>query len=548
MNHSLERASPRILTRTSEKTPVHCDLAPLEPIGINLAPYTPSGLLLTPNHPHTITPPVAVSTHRSSLPSSSRNLLPLHSPHPSSPVNMVIPASARDYITFYQHRFDSRRFAAIPEDRSGEPGNHEDRDTAWLSRWRHVPCQERVPRDMFSDLEWVRCAGEVAFVDSLRQILRNLSDSDRSREQTVFRRHLCPWPQPFCNMYWLHRYRWGEDAQRDARLRNRRGANGDHAPVMSGWHNTEMHQMPVRTRQDLYSEQPVWWQHFEPHPALCIPTPTTLAYVGSETITNRHGLMRVVWSIALSEHIPNCFWGWLEAARWGLHNFAHRSTDEGFFASDAERRFRGRMFHLSDRLLSYFREAGIPWLVEGSDVSAGVAERALHRMQWYFQHHTTEYWATYEWEDDMFHSERMPRQVAAPTPPSQGAPSGYDQPSESHQDIHKRRRTESGWVAAIEDARARSVEPPPAPSQRVYPKLVPSTPPLIPSAVGARQPAAAIAPPGPSAALLLRSRPVEPRQTAATAAPTTDMFAIPQKNSLPSKRSADNAGTSCPTR
>ena len=58
---------------------------------------------------------------------------------------LVSPPFPVSYVNQYRHCFDALRFDAIPEQRDQSGGNVEDRATAWVSRWRHVPCGVEIP-------------------------------------------------------------------------------------------------------------------------------------------------------------------------------------------------------------------------------------------------------------------------------------------------------------------------------------------------------------------------------------------------------------------
>ena len=59
-------------------------------------------------------------------------------------------------------------------------------------------------------------------------------------------------------------------------------------------------------------------------------------------------------AIGFTEQVVNCFWGWVDASRYGLYDFAHRNTAPGFMAPDDQVEFRGRMFRLSQELVGKF--------------------------------------------------------------------------------------------------------------------------------------------------------------------------------------------------
>ena len=388
---------------------------------------------------------------------SSPQLFRLPSPVPAM-VSPPFPVST--YVNQYRHRFDALRFDAIPEQRDQSGGNVEDRATAWASRWRHVPCGVEIPNIAPWDLQWLRCEGEREFLSNLATIWSRFTAADLVLPDGAVRRHLCPWPQPFHRMYWLERSRWGEDAQRDARLRNHPGTASARVQLMSGWHNTEYHSMPFRSRANLYGRKPTWWESFEPHPHLCIPTPVTFAYIGSELNTNDRGRRVVVLAIGFTEQVVNCFWGWVDACRYGLHNFAHRNTASGFLVPEDQTDFRGRMFRLSPALVNKFYELGLDWLLSGSGITPQVGDQALHRMRWYFRRHPNTVWVAYDWQQDRFPEERIPQQVYPEV--VQGG-SEWGDPMDSvvpYEDSRtKRRRTDDGWATALTVARSTPASP-----------------------------------------------------------------------------------------
>ena len=316
------------------------------------------------------------------------------------------PFPVSTYVNQYCHWFDALRFDAIPEQRDQSGGNVEDRATAWVSRWRHVPCGVEIPNVAPWDLQWLRCEGERDFLSNVATIWSRFTHEDLNLPDGAVRRHLCPWPQPFRRMYWLNRARWGEDAQRDARLRNRPGTATARIQLMSGRHNTEFHSMPFRSRVNLYGRKPSWWSIFEPHPHLCILTPVTFAYIGSELNTNDRGRRVAVLAIGFTEQVFNCFWGWVDACRYGLLDFAHRNTAPGFMVPADQVEFRGRMFRLSRELVGKFHELGLEWLLSGSGITAAVGHQALCRMERYFHHHPDAVWVAYDWHQDRFPDER----------------------------------------------------------------------------------------------------------------------------------------------
>ena len=215
------------------------------------------------------------------------------------------PFPVSTYVNQYRHRFDALRFDAIPEQRDQSGGNVEDRATALVSRY--VPCGVKIPNIAPWDLQWLRCEGEHEIISNFATVWSRFTHEDLNLPDGAVHRHLCPWPQPFQRMYWLNRARWGEDAQRDARLRNHPGTATARIQLMSGWHNTEYHSMPFRSRVNLYGRKPSWRSIFELHPHLCILTPVTFAYIGSKLNTNDRGRHMAVLAIGFTEQVVNCF-------------------------------------------------------------------------------------------------------------------------------------------------------------------------------------------------------------------------------------------------
>ena len=206
------------------------------------------------------------------------------------------------------------------------------------------------------------------------------TQEDLNLPNVAVRRHLCPWPQPFHRMNWLNRARWGEDAQRDARLRNHPGTATARIQLMSGCHNTEYHSMPFRSRVNLYGRKPSWWSIFKPHSHLCILTAVTFAYIGSELNTNDRDRRLAVLAIGFTEQVVNCFWSWVDACRYGLHDFALRNTAPGFIAPADQVEFRGRMLRLSRELVGKFHELGQERLLSRSGITSAVGHQPLCRM------------------------------------------------------------------------------------------------------------------------------------------------------------------------
>ena len=226
------------------------------------------------SHPsHPVPCNLLVSALPSSFIPSSPQLFRLPAPVPA----MVFPPfPVSTYVNKYRHRFDALRFDAIPEQRDQSGGNVEDRATAWVSRWRHVPCVVEIPNIAPWDIQWLRCEVEREFLSNLATIWSRFTHEDLNLPDGAVRRHLCPWPLTFHRMYSLNRTRWGEDAQRDARLRNHPGTVTARIQLMSGWHNTEYHSMPLSSRVNLYGRKPSWWSIFEPHLPLGILTPVSV--------------------------------------------------------------------------------------------------------------------------------------------------------------------------------------------------------------------------------------------------------------------------------
>ena len=223
---------------------------------------------------------------------------------------------------------------------------------------------------------------------------------------------------------------------------------------MSGWHNTEYLSMPFRSRVNLYGRKPSWWSIFEPHSHLCILFPVTFAYIESELNTSDRRRRVAVLAIGFTEQVVNCFWGWVDSCRYGLHYFAHRNTAPSFMAPADQVEFRGRMFRLSRELVGKFHELGLEWLLSGSGINAAVGHQALCRMERYFHHHPDAVWVAYDWHQDRFPDERglegeYTEEIQAGTSwgQLQGSIFPYEDPRV------KRRRTDDGWATALTVAR-----------------------------------------------------------------------------------------------
>ena len=165
-------------------------------------PLGPDTLTITNIHSH-LSHPAPCNPMVSALPSyfipSSPQRFRLPAPIPAM-VSPVSPVST--YVNQYRHRFDALRFDAITEQRDQSGGNVEDRETAWVSRWRYVPCGVEIPNVAPWDLQWLRCEGEREFLSNLATIWSRFTPEDFNLPDGLVCRHLCPLPQPFYRMYW----------------------------------------------------------------------------------------------------------------------------------------------------------------------------------------------------------------------------------------------------------------------------------------------------------------------------------------------------------
>ena len=186
-------------------------------------------------------------------------------------------------------------------------------------------------------------------------------------------------------------------------------------------------------------------------------TSVTFAYIGSELNTNYRDHCVGVLAIGFTEQVVNCFWGWVDACRYGLHDFAHRNTAPGFMAPADQVEFRGRMFRLSPELVGKFHELGLEWLLSGPGSTTAVGHQALW-MERYFHHQPDAVWVAYDWHQDRFPDERglecgYTEEIQAGTSwgQLQGSIVPYEDPRV------KWRRTEDGWATALTEARGTPV-------------------------------------------------------------------------------------------
>ena len=191
---------------------------------------------------------------------------------------------------------------------------------------------------------------------------------------------LVAFPRHFDSWYSVaDRAWWGEDSARESRLRWRRVDDFFHM-----WHSTELFSVPSAARRGLYPGLPSDWPSLEAPEYLCVPTPSTLAYVAAhwlprgraESAEAEHtrGLVR---AILLSEWAVTAFLCFLRASLEGMPFFTKCPDPRLLARRDEPIGERGMLFRLSAGLIAFIRSVGVAEILEGTAFDATDAEQLL---------------------------------------------------------------------------------------------------------------------------------------------------------------------------